>query len=75
MGALSVLRQKEGELSKYYERKVAEGNNKISVLNAIKNKIVLRAFAVVYRGTPYIGVSKRKKAFDLSGLNLKARDH
>lgn len=75
MGALSVLRRKEGELSKYYKRKVAEGKNKLSVLNAIKNKIVLRAFAVVDRGTPYIGLSKSKRAFEMSGLKLKARCH
>ena len=41
------------ELKKYYERKVAEGKSKLSVLNAVKNKIVARVIAVVKRGTPY----------------------
>jgi len=38
----------------YYERKVAEGKSKMSVLNAIRNKILQRVIAVVKRGTPYI---------------------
>jgi transposase len=35
------------ELRKYYLRKVAEGHPKMSVLNAVKNKLVHRAFACV----------------------------
>jgi transposase len=54
MGALSVMRMKKGELVRYYNRKVKEGKNKMSILNAIKNKIILRAVAVIKRGTPYI---------------------
>ncbi|UYQ91680.1 transposase [Chitinophaga horti] len=36
-----------GELKQYYDRKVAEGKPKMSVLNAIRNKIILRIFACV----------------------------
>lgn len=36
-----------GELRDYYERKVAEGKNKMVVLNAIRNKIIHRVFACV----------------------------
>ncbi len=36
-----------GELRDYYNRKVAEGKHKMSVLNAIRNKLVLRIFAIV----------------------------
>ena len=36
-----------GELREYYDRKVAEGKHKMSVLNAVRNKIVLRIFAVI----------------------------
>lgn len=41
---LSALRtiQLKGELSNYYQRKVSEGKNKMSVINAIRNKIVSR---------------------------------
>lgn len=45
--------KKDEDLKKYYERKVAEGKNKMSVLNAVKNKLVARVIAVVKRGTPY----------------------
>lgn len=31
----------------YYESKLAEGKNKMSVLNAIRNKIILRIFSCV----------------------------
>lgn len=41
------------ELKKYYERKVAEGKNKMSVLNAVRNKLLARVFAVVNRGFVY----------------------
>jgi len=35
------------DLREYYERKVAEGKNKMNVLNAVKNKIIHRVFACV----------------------------
>ena len=46
MAALSAARFSE-DLRKYYERKVAEGKNKMNVLNAVKNKIIHRIFACV----------------------------
>lgn len=53
LAAISVIHQKQSQLKDYYERKVAEGKNKMLVLNAIRNKIIQRIFAVVQRGTPY----------------------
>jgi transposase len=44
--AMSAIRMK-GEMKSYYERKLAEGKNKMSVLNAIRNKIILRIFSCV----------------------------
>lgn len=41
------------ELRTYYLRKVAEGKSKMSVLNAVRNKILHRLCAVIKRGTPY----------------------
>ena len=43
----------KGELGAYYKRKVAEGKNAMSVLNAIRNKVIRRVCAVIQRGTPY----------------------
>lgn len=44
--AMSAIRMK-GEMKTYYQRKLAEGKNKMSVLNAIRNKIILRIFSCV----------------------------
>lgn len=52
LAAMSAVRVK-GELQIYYQRKVAEGKNKMSVLNAIRNKIIHRICAVVRRGGKY----------------------
>lgn len=43
-----------GELKEYYIRKVKEGKNKMSVLNAVRNKLVKRMFAVIQRQSPYM---------------------
>lgn len=52
LGAMSCIRS-EGELRRYYQRKVAEGKNKMLVLNAIRNKLIHRVYAVVKRGEKY----------------------
>ena len=39
---------------RYYNRKKEEGKESGVVLNAIKNKLIQRVFAVVKRGTPYV---------------------
>lgn len=52
MAALSVIRSK-GELQEYYLRKVGEGKSKLLVLNAIRNKLIHRIFAVLLRGEVY----------------------
>jgi len=46
MAAMSTIACK-GELRDYYLRKVEEGKNKMSVLNAVRNKIIHRMFACV----------------------------
>lgn len=52
MSALSAIRNCE-ELREYYQRKVAEGKNKMSVINAVRNKLILRIFAVVRKNQKY----------------------
>ena len=50
----------DSELKEYWNRKKAEGKQTGCVLNAIKFKIVLRMFAVVKRGTPYVNTKGYK---------------
>lgn len=52
MAALSAINNC-GELRAYYQRKVAEGKNKMLVINAVRNKLVLRIFAVVRNNQKY----------------------
>jgi transposase len=52
LAAMSAIRLKN-DLREYYLRKVAEGKNKMSALNAVRNKIVHRIFAVIKNQTPY----------------------
>ena len=41
-------------LRDYYERKRAEGKSYGCVLNAVKFKLITRAFAVIKREAPYV---------------------
>jgi transposase len=52
LAAMSAIRL-NNDLRQYYLRKVAEGKNKMSVLNAVRNKIVHRIFAVIKTQIPY----------------------
>ena len=52
LAAMSAIRVK-GELQDYYQRKVKEGKNKMLVLNAVRNKLIHRIYAVVERGEKY----------------------
>jgi transposase len=53
MGALS-LTNTPGELGAYYRRKILEGKQHLSVINAMRNKLILRIFAVVRNDTIYV---------------------
>jgi transposase len=48
------------DIKEYWQRKKAEGKHTGCVLNAIKFKIVLRMFAVVKRGKPYVNTKGYK---------------
>jgi len=52
LAAMSAIRLKN-DLREYYLRKIAEGKNKMSALNAVRNKIIHRIFAVIKNQTPY----------------------
>lgn len=44
--AMSAI-QNDPEMKAYFERKVKEGKNKMSVINAVRNKLIHRVFAVI----------------------------
>ena len=52
LSAMSAIRVK-GDLQDYYQRKVKEGKNRMLVLNAVRNKLIHRIYAVVQRGKKY----------------------
>lgn len=52
MAAISSV-QHNPDLRQYFQRKVQEGKNKMSVINAVRNKLLHRVVAVIKRGTPY----------------------
>lgn len=55
MGALAAVGQ-PGELRQYYQRKCGQGKAKMSVLNAVRGKLVHRMFAVIKRNEKYTPV-------------------
>jgi transposase len=46
LAAMSAI-QRKGDLQDFYKRKVSEGKNKMSTLNAIRNKIIHRVCSVI----------------------------
>ncbi len=61
IAAVSAKRY-DPEIKEYYQRKLKEGKNKMSVLNAVRCKVVSRAFAVINRKTPFVNIKKFKMA-------------
>ncbi|WKN33967.1 transposase [Porifericola rhodea] len=53
MGAVNTLRT-ENEYHVYYRRKIKEGKHHMVIINAIRNKLISRMFAVIKRDTPYV---------------------
>ena len=46
LAALSAIQCSE-ELKTFYNRKTQEGKNKMSVINAVRNKLISRVFACI----------------------------
>jgi transposase len=57
MAALSARRH-DPELKAYYQRKISEGKHPMSVMNAIRCKVVARVFAAVRRDSPFVNTQK-----------------
>lgn len=51
--AVSAIRH-DPEMKIYYERRTEKGKHKMNSLNAVRNKLLARVFAVIRRGTPYV---------------------
>jgi transposase len=54
--------QYDEELKAYYERKLLEGKNKMCVINAVRNKLILRLFAVLRDDRDFVENYTRKCA-------------
>lgn len=52
MAAMRAVRM-ENDLQLYYHRKVNEGKNKMSVLNAVRNKLIHIAMALIKNQSYY----------------------
>lgn len=52
MAAMRAVRM-DNDLKEYYERKIKEGKNKMAILNAVRNKIIHRIFALAKNGKSY----------------------
>lgn len=46
------------ELKAYYQKRKAQGDNGMSIMNIIRNKLLSRIFAVIKRGSPYADLYK-----------------
>jgi transposase len=56
MASLAAVKLDQG-LKYYYERKVAEGKSKLSVLNAVKNKLLARVVSCVNNRKMYVKIA------------------
>jgi hypothetical protein len=52
MAALVAIQFNE-DLKAYYHRKLLENKNKMSIINAVRNKLIWRIFACVNQNRPY----------------------
>lgn len=53
MAALRAVRL-DGDLKKYYTKKITEGKNKMSAINAVRNKLIARICSVVNNKKNYV---------------------
>jgi transposase len=61
LGATSAI-QYSPEMKQYYERKVTEGKKPMSVINAVGNKLITRAFVCINQNRPYQKIYKHPLA-------------
>ena len=56
MASITAVKH-DPDLKQYYERKVAEGKSKMSVLNAVKNKLLARVVSCVNNQKMYVKIA------------------
>ncbi|PWN59932.1 transposase, partial [Chryseobacterium viscerum] len=57
MASLAAIKH-DAEIKNYYERKKQEGKHSLLIINNVKCKIISRAFAVIFRNTPFVNTYK-----------------
>lgn len=57
LGAMAAV-SFDPQLKAYYKRKQLEGKNKVSILNAVRNKLVLRIAAVIREDKQYVKLAQ-----------------
>ncbi|PQV51536.1 transposase [Jejuia pallidilutea] len=57
MCAVSAI-QHNPEMRMYYHKRIENGKSKMGTLNIIRNKLIVRIFAVIQRQTPYVDTLK-----------------
>lgn len=55
--AVSAIRN-DPEMKVYFKRRTESGKHKMNTINAVRNKLLARVFAVVKRRTPYLSLYK-----------------
>lgn len=50
--------QHDPELKLYFKNRTEKGIHKMNTINAVRNKLLARVFAVVRRGTPYVSMCR-----------------
>lgn len=55
--AVSAIRA-DPEMKLYFKRRQEKGIHKMNTINAVRNKLLARVFAVVRRGTPFVTLGK-----------------
>jgi transposase len=58
IGAVNTLKN-DNEYRRFYDRKIKEGKHHMVVINAIRNKLISRMFAVIHRDSPYVALQGR----------------
>jgi transposase len=58
IGAVNTLK-KDNEYHRFYVRKIKQGKHHMVALNAVRNKLISRMFAVIHRDAPYVALQGR----------------